>query len=134
MSEGNRSPRSVAGDKVQMAVEVVHEMNLKAVFVAFRHETDERVEVMLMDDDPPQREPLSGLERRTVWAPTGLIGPEHIPGVYTLHRINLITAADRVIRLDAEEHLANRPLPRIRVVEEPESTPYFGTVEFQYDR
>ena len=136
MSEETQGARSVAGDPVNMSVEIFHEMNLQAVGLIFGHETNERVEIALSDDGPARPEPISrgSMERRSKWELSGRIGPEHIPGVYTLTRINLFTSGERLIKLDPNGSLAHRPLPRIRVVEEPESVPYFGTIEFVYDR
>jgi hypothetical protein len=55
----------MVGDEVQMTVELVHEMNLLRVYVAFRHETGEAVpELVLGDEDVPDYDRLAGGEKR----------------------------------------------------------------------
>lgn len=130
MSAERLRQQYMVGDQVRMTVEIVHVMNLVCCYAVFRHETDDRVEIILSDDSPSDPKRTSGQEKRSVWYPSEMVDPKHMPGVYNLHRITLVTAAGKRIVLDAEEHLARYPERSMQVVEEPDTTPYFGAVQF----
>ncbi len=88
---------------------------------------------MVDDEGISEPEPTGGGEMRSHWQPKGTVGRQHKPGVYHLDRINLRSAAGRIIVLRAEEHLERYPEEYriIRVIDEPDATPYFGTVSLQ---
>ncbi len=132
MSQGRPLRTYMVGDEVRMTVEVVHRMNVVAVYVSFGHESGLDVsEILLADEIAAQYQRLARGEKRSVWKPSASVGPEHQPGLYNLRHISLRTAAGWLIDIPAEAHLRQTVERSFRVVEEPEYRPYFGTVRFE---
>ena len=131
MSNGSAIPQSMAGDEVRLAISLIHEMNVVAVDAAFRHQTNENVQILLTDEvtSEPDRVP-PGNRKSSEWLPSGQIGPQHIAGDYYLDRIFLTTATDRTIALRRNSFPPEIANLSIRVIDEPETLPQLQSVQF----
>ncbi len=118
----------MVGDRIVVELDLEHRTNLGRIFVAFTHETDPLTELYFEATSFPE-ERRAGAARTSRLVLETAVTSEVVPGVYTLHRVNVFSVGGRLARLQ-EDALSGISERSFEVIEEPAETPIVSGLRF----